>query len=199
MRVNDNSSPLFKHSSKSTRPHRTKSRSNYAYKDKHKLLKANKASAIGDSGTTHNLLRASHVKKLAATPCADLHVTLPNGAVITSTHVGKLPLANSQASTTFYVFSDDDLQQSLLSFSALCNEHDCVITLTRTDVSIRQGAKLLFHGTKSPTDTLWHIDLDEFTLSLPSASCHNAYKTDTDAEFVAFIHASFEYPTQKKT
>ena len=142
------------------------------------------------------MLRASHVKKLAATPCADLNVTLPNGAVITSTHVGKLPLANSRASTTFYVFSDDDLQQSLLSFSALCNEHDCVITLTRTDVSIRQDSKLLFHGTKSPADTLWYIDLDEFTSTLPSASCNNAYKTHTDAEFVAFVHATFGYPTQ---
>ena len=195
MCVNDNS-PSFLNCRKATRPRHTKSRSNHAFKDKHKLLTANQASAIGDSGTTHNLLRASHVKKLAAIPCADLHVTLPNGAVITSTHVGKLPLANSQVSTTFYVFSDDDLQQSLLSFSALCNEHDCVITLTRADVSIRQGSKLLFHGTKSPADTLWHIDLDEFTSSLPSASCNNAYKADTDTEFVAFVHACFGYPTQ---
>ena len=88
------------------------------------------------------------------------------------------------------------IQQSLLSFSALGNEHNCVITLPRTDVSIRQGTELLFHGTKSPTDTLWHIDLDVLTSVLPAASCNNAYKTDTDAEFVAFVHVTFGYPTQ---
>jgi hypothetical protein len=54
----------------------------------------------------------------------------------------------------------------------------------------------LFHGTKLPDDTLWHIDLDDFSsASPPRATCNNAYKTDTDAEFVAFVHASFGYPT----
>ena len=184
--VNFKSPSLFNITRSLTRPHHRKSVAN-----------ASHASAIGDSGTTHNLLRASHVKNLVVTPCPDLHVTLPNGASITSTHVGKLPLTSSQCSTPFYVFSDDDLQHSLLSFSALCNEHDCVVTLTRTDVFIRQGTKLLFHGTKSVEDTLWHIDLDDFTScpTLPSALCNNAYKTDTDAEFVAFVHASFGYPT----
>ena len=159
--------------------------------------KSNHASvAIGDSGTTHNLLRASHVKNLDVTPCSNLQVTLPNGASITSTHVGKLPLPNnSQCSTPFYVFSDNDLQQSLLSFSALCNEHNCIITLTCTDVYIHQGNTVLFHGTKSRDDTLWLIDLDNFRSVIPYASCNNAYKTDTDAEFVAFVHASFGYPT----
>ena len=131
------------------------------------------------------------------TPCSDLKVTLPKGSNITSTHVGKLPIASSKCSSPFYVFSDDDLQHSLLSFSALCNAHDCVVTLTRTDVFIRQGTKLLFHGTKAADDTLWLIDLDDFTScsAFPSAMCNNAYKTDTDAEFVAFVHASFGYPT----
>jgi hypothetical protein len=122
---------------------------------------------------------------------------LPNGASITSTHVGKITMANSLLSTPVYIFPDDELQQSLISFSALCNEHNCVITLTRTNVLIHQGAKLLFHGTKAEQDTLWRIDLDEFTScpTLSTAECHNAYKTDTNAEFVAFVHASFGSPT----
>ena len=194
---NDNSSPFVKQSSRFTRPRLQLHRSNHHYKNQYKKTnQANHTAAIGDSGTTHNLLRASHVKNLVVTPCADLQVTLPNGAVISSTHVGKLPLSGSPAvSTPFYVFPDTDLQQSLISFSALCNEHNCVITLTRTDVSIRQGTKLLFHGTKSPEDTLWHIDLDVLSSSMPTAACNNAYKTDTDADFVAFVHASFGYPT----
>ena len=195
--VNDKS-PLFpKQKCHSARP-RHLAKSNHAFKDKHKrkqTAKTNHAYAIGDSGTTHNLLRASHVKNLATTPCSDLHVQLPNGSSITSTHVGKMPIANSNLTSKFFVFTDHDLRQSLVSFSALCNEHDCTITLTRTDLSIRQGTKLLFHGIKEPADTLWHIDLDELTSSLISASCNNAYKTDTDAEFVAFVHASFGSPT----
>lgn len=157
---------------------------------------ANSATAIGDSGTTHNMLRAAHAKHLAVTPCKALHVLLPNGASINSTHIGKLPIANSTCHTPVYIFSDDDLQQSLLSFSALCNEHNCEVTLTSTDVFIRQGALLLFHGTKAVTDTLWTIDLDKFTAcdTLPAAVCNNVYKTDTNGEFVAFVHASFGSP-----
>ena len=195
--VNDKLPSVPTNTRHSTRP-RLSPKSNHACKDKHKrkqTAKSNHAYAIGDSGTTHTLLRASHAKNLATTPCSDLHVELPNGSSITSTHVGKIPIANSQLKSKFYVFTDDDLRQSLLSFSDICNEHDCTITLTRTDVSIRQGTKLLFHGTQEPTDTLWRIDLDELTSSLSSASCNNAYKTDTDAEFVAFVHASFGSPT----
>ena len=44
-------------------------------------------------------------------------------------------------------------------------------------------------------DTLWHINLDDFRSAFTLATCNNAYKTDTDAEFVAFVHASFGYPT----
>ena len=194
---NSKSSHFFNSTHMPTCPRQTNF--NNAYVDRRtrkRHAKSNHASAaIGDSGTTHNLLRASHAKNLDVTPCSNLHVTLPNGASITSTHVGKLPLPNTQGSTPFYVFSDNDLQHSLLSFSALCNEHNCVITLTSTDVYIRQGAIVLFHGTKSRDATLWHIDLEDFRSVLPHATCNNAYKTDTDAEFVAFVHASFGYPT----
>ena len=141
------SSPVLKSTFLSTLPHHTNSNNAYIVRQIRKQpAKHIRASvAIGDSGTTHNLLRASHVKNLVVTPCSNLHVTLPNGASITSTHVGKLPLPNTQCSTPFYVFSDTDLQQSILSFSALCNEHNCVITLTRTDVYIKQGTTNLFH------------------------------------------------------
>ena len=132
------------------------------------------------------MLLASHVMHLPITPCTKLDVTLPNGSIITSTHVGKLPLSDTQCSSTFYVFSDADLKQSLLSFSALCNEHNCVVTLTKTDVSICRGTTLMFHGTKLPNDTLWHINLDQLMSPLTSGSCNNAFKTETDAEF-AFI------------
>ena len=167
------STPLF------TCPRKTNFNKAYIVRYQPKMqAKSNHASvAIGDSGTTHNLLRASHVKNLDVTPCSNLQVTLPNGASITSTHVGKLPLPNnSQCSTPFYVFSDNDLQQSLLSFSALCNEHNCIITLTCTDVYIHQGNTVLFHGTKSRDDTLWLIDLDNFRSVIPYASCNNAYR-----------------------
>ena len=117
--VNFKSPSLFNITRSLTRPHHRKSVAN-----------ASHASAIGDSGTTHNLLRASHVKNLVVTPCPDLHVTLPNGASITSTHVGKLPLTSSQCSTPFYVFSDDDLQHSM-SMIVLSHSHELMCSYAR--------------------------------------------------------------------
>ena len=192
--VNDNLSAFSKHYTASTRPHHNNT------KPKHNAHKgsrgsASQASAIGDSGTTHNLLRAAHAPLLSdLSPCTNLRVSLPNGESITSSHIGKLSVSD-RLNTTAYLFPDSDLQQSLISLSTLCNEHNCTVILTRSDITISQGSDIVFHGSKQPTDTLWLIDLDKFVSKLLIPACNLAYKTDTDAEFVAFVHASFGSPT----
>jgi len=118
--VINNSSHFNKHLRRSTRPH-NKSPPSHASKDTLKLIgTAHHVMAIGDSGSTHNLIRASHAMHLSdVSPCSDLRVTLPNGAAITSTHKGTLAVS-ATLNTTAYVFTDHDLQQSLLSLSTLC-------------------------------------------------------------------------------
>lgn len=96
-----------------------------------------------------------------------------------------------------YVFPDNILQFNLLSFSDLCNA-DCSIHLTKTTVSITYHGRVIFRGSKGITDTLWMIDLNclqDGPLQSPIPSLANlTVKLDTDAEFVAFVHASFGSP-----
>ena len=149
-------------------------------------------SAICDSGSTHTLLRASHATYLSdVAPYHDLCVSLPYGATIKSTHNGTLAVGNLPA----YVFSNSDLWQSLLSLSTLCNQHNCYITLTLSDISLHQDYVPLFHGVKQPHVSLWHMDLDDLLAKLPLQSSPLANKTDTNAKFAAFIHASFGSPS----
>lgn len=96
------------------------------------------------------------------------------------------------------MFPDDTLQVNLLSFSNLCNA-DCVITLNKTNVSISFHDELIFHGSKRANDNLLLIDLNRLQdgpLQQPPtpALANLAVKLDTDAEFIAFVHASFGSP-----
>ena len=152
--------------------------------------------AIGDSGTTDVLLRASDSSNLTDIfPCPDLRVSLPNGAVIRSTHAGTLHINGTDASLPAYVFPDNILQHSLISFSALCNA-DCTVMLTKSSVSItnNKNDSVIFRGSKKDTDTLWLIDLDILRQGHFRSMANLSVKLETNAEFVAFVHATFGSP-----
>ena len=65
--------------------------------------------------------------------------------------------------------------------------------------------QVIFRGAKDCTDTLWLIDLDllvqngvDLSVGQQSTTASMAnltVKLDTDAEFVAFVHATFGSPT----
>lgn len=152
------------------------------------------AIAIGDSGTTDLLLRSSASQKLTnVIPFTDLQVSLPNGEIIRSTHTGTLPINGTNIELPAYIFPDDVLQNSLVSFSALCNA-DCTITLTKTAVLVVYQNTVIFRGSKTATDTLWLIDLDKLCFGPVCSLANLSIKLTTDAEFVAFVHATFGSP-----
>jgi len=72
----------------------------------------------------------------------------------------------------------------------------CQVVLTNTAIDITLNDQLVYHGCKRPMDTLWLIDIDKLQLGFEPVS-HTAsltIKYDTDAELVAFIHATFGSP-----
>jgi len=150
--------------------------------------------AIGDSGTTDTLVRPSSSHLLSnITPCNSYRVSLPNGQVITATHRGTFAIPSTGIYLPSYIFPDTILQHNLLSFSRLCNL-DCTVTLTSIDATVTHKGAVVLHGTKSASDTLWLVDLI-CKPSDPSPSVANlTIKLDTDADFVAFVHASFGSP-----
>ena len=127
----------------------------------------------------------THVKR-------PLTVALPNGHVIRSIAQTTLPVPSSAVAIDAHIFSDVDLHESLTALGPLCNQ-GCTAILTQTDVTILDptGTRIL-HGTKAPHETLWPLPLPTFGTSPPRA--HNVIRHELDAEFVAFVHASFGFP-----
>ena len=134
------------------------------------------------------------------TPYDGLHVSLANGVIIKSSAVGELPIPNTGISIPAYIFSDSTLQHNLLSIAALCNV-GCKAIFTKTDITITKDDRIVYHGTKQPHDTLWNIDLqtnDEVcndNTRCNSSAVNLSVRLDTDAEFVAFVHATLGQPT----
>ena len=153
-------------------------------------------SAIADSGATTNLLRQSSARVLQNDPVQNsITVALPNNQSIKSLHSGNLLHHVHENSLPAYTFSDCDLQHNLISLSSMTNI-GCQVVLTNTAIDITLNDQLVYHGCKRPMDTLWLIDIDKLQLGFEPVS-HTAsltIKYDTDAELVAFIHATFGSP-----
>ena len=152
--------------------------------------------ALGDSGTTTNLIRASTAQLLHNVHIHhDTLVSLPNGQSIQSTHAGDLLPVICGHSLPAYVFPDAELQHNLLSLSSITNI-GCKITLSNIDILITLNDRAVYHGSKQPADTLWVIDLDKFQSGFMQQRhvSNLTLKLDTDAEFVNFVHATFGSP-----
>jgi hypothetical protein len=178
---------------------------------KRKILSTSVMS-VADSGSTDTIVRESDKVILQdivlCTPNTALQVSLPNGDVIQSSAIGSLRTLIGIKIPAF-VFPDAVLKQTLLSLSAFCN-NGCTVTLTNTAITIEHKGSIVFNGTKAPTAKLWTIDLCPPDLipdrrrarksrkmdALASTGQANlTIKNETDAEFVAFIHGTFGFPT----
>jgi hypothetical protein len=157
--------------------------------------------AIADTGSTHILVRESDSHILQdKEPFKTMHVTIPNGTKISSIAHGTLITPLTGTNIPAYVFPDSVLKQTLLSIAEFTNR-GCKVELTNTDITIKQGDTVIFHGTKLPDALLWTVDIcppeltNMQTEDLPVNSQANlSIRMDTDAEFVDFMHATFGFP-----
>ena len=153
---------------------------------------AGAATALADSGATDIMLRQSDSSVLSdVVPHQSMRVGLPNGETMQSVAIGTLhtPAADVQA----FVFKNSDLNHSLLGLSALTNV-GCKVELTSTDINVTHDGSTIYRGSKLPTDKLWSINLVDPSVDPCEGACNQAVRLETDAEFVAFVHASFGSP-----
>ena len=157
---------------------------------------------IGDSGASDTVLRSSdaHIAELSASSLP-FTVALPDGELIHSLASGTLACA-PDLKIAAHIFSDQDLKESLLSLSAVCNQ-DCVVELTQTSLAASRNGQLLLSGHKDPDEKLWRIP---FPTTSPQQRIPRSEKSDSvafagtvihsesDADFVAFVHASIGSP-----
>lgn len=149
--------------------------------------------AIADSGATaHFLLPQAkiHNKRVATTP---LNITLPDGDIIQSTHLGNLNLPGlPDAATTAHIVPGL-AHSSLISIKQLC-DHGCHVIFTNKDCKVYRKAELVLIGKRHPETGLWIVPTNgdpiqtKPTHSFPSHSAHNAWQTTSKAKLIQFLH-----------
>lgn len=138
--------------------------------------------AIADSSeTTHFLLPNVHIanKRKADQP---LNVTLLDGKVIQSTHVGNLNLPGLSDAATLAHVDPGLTHSSLLSIKQLC-DNSCHVLFIKKDCKVFWKAEIMLVGKHHPATGLWMVPTDDRPISLKPPSkfsnhaAHNVYQT----------------------
>jgi hypothetical protein len=144
-------------------------------------------------------------------PDTSLHVNLPDGSTIQSSHSAKFNLPGlPPAAMECHIFPAL-ASGSLLSVDQLCSTNGCDVKFSNQQVKILHQGKTILSGPRSTHNGLWTIDLPSKTnpTSIPttaplsttipttSPTCNavTSTVTKTVAERVAFYHASMFSPT----
>eukprot|EP01034_Spumella_vulgaris_P038071 gene38071-46978_t len=162
--------------------------------------------ANADTGTTGHYIAVTDTALLLdiqpTTATNTIRVTLPDGAVISSTHTAtlnlpSLPLAARRA----HIFPA--LVCSLLSIGELCDS-GLIAIYTSTTVTIFNGPQVVLTGTRSPETRLWMVDLtaasnqynrtDASIPFTPTAASVILSAHSTQAQIVTWYHATMGSP-----
>ena len=149
--------------------------------------------AIADSGATAHFLLPNvpiNNKRHAEHP---LNITLPDGEVIQSTHVGNLNLPGLGDAATLAHVVPGLAHSSLLSIKQLC-DNGCHVIFTKKDCKVYRKAELMLEGKRHPATGLWVVPTNNHKISakpptaFTSHAAHNAYQTSSKAKLVQFLH-----------
>jgi hypothetical protein len=133
-------------------------------------------------------------------------VSLPNGALIRSSHTGTLPVPGLPPSACRAHVFPSLQSHSLLSIGQLC-DHGCKAVFTHNDVTITRDNLVMLTCTRSiATNGLWTLNpLAPPTTSLAAPSnpitgsvnamFHTTLAHDTIANRIAFYHANLFSPS----
>ena len=115
--------------------------------------------AILDSGaTSHFLLTTAPTtnKKAALNP---LHVTMPDGNQVQSTHTCELDIPQLPANARDDHIVPGLAAHSLLSIVKLCNA-GCDVTLSKIKCEVKYRGRLVMRGSKYTRTGLWFVNID---------------------------------------
>jgi hypothetical protein len=143
---------------------------------------------FADSGSTANYVEINWPDVNKRPTKHPIHVTNPNGAIMTSTHEGELdfPMLRPEACHANII---PDLQNcSLLSVGQLCDAGYCVHFDAAIVQQILDGDACVLTGTCNAVNGMWEIN------ALPTTHQANALGIGTAAELVAIAHATLFSP-----
>lgn len=129
---------------------------------------------------------------------------MPNGDIITSTHLALLPQQNIPLpARQAHVFPQ--LKKPLISIGTLC-DNNCIAVFYADQVIIydKTTKQTLMHGNRDPTTTLYMISLSDTTNKLMTAPPHfpenlmanHVYETKSKQDLILFYHAACFSPTE---
>ena len=171
-------------------------------------LPSHLSNAITDTGASGNYAPAAALPYMvniiahADDPTAKpIHVELPNGQVIESTHMAELNLPTiPQAARKAHIFRD--LQcDTLISVGVLCDS-GLVATFTADDVKFFYGPHLVLQGKRNKVTKLWDLNISpDAQPNIPPGLGLAATKIQfqTKSQDVAWYHACFGYHAVKTT
>jgi hypothetical protein len=152
-----------------------------------------------DSGCTINLLSA-------ATPCINkraahvpLHVNMPNGTSIQSSHTSELLLGVFPPQARKANIFPGLVHNSLISVGNLCDsgcDSGCDVVFTRNKVEVTKDRKCGMSGIRDQQSRLWRADLEETSKTKYSPVCNHAHETSNLKELINYLHATVFSPVK---
>jgi hypothetical protein len=149
---------------------------------------------IMDTGTTGHYFQLTFPATNITPTTKPIHVTMPNGSTISSTHTGELPIPDLPLSARTVHLFPELAAHSLLSVGMLC-DHGCTCKFDTNTITIQNNGKTILTGTRD-TNGLWTIALstsDKPTRCLYSANqatANTLLETTIVRDLTAFLHAA---------
>jgi len=154
------------------------------------------ATAILDSGTTGHFLHPSSPANNINPTTIPLHVRLPNGSTIASTHTATLTIPGlPQHAAQAHIFPNLNAG-ALLSVSQLC-DNECMVTFTAQHAQVHRHGRLVLQGHRAASG-LWHVPLpargsdigQKQAIPVPTDTAFTTLLVATQANLSAFLHAA---------
>jgi hypothetical protein len=118
-----------------------------------------------------------------------MHVNMPNGKSIQSSHTSNLLLtALSLHARKAHIFPGL-VHNSLLSVGKLCDS-GCNITFTKEEVEVTKDGKYVMLGSLDPHSRQWRVDLKEEAAQVRKSECKHAHYTSNQKELINYLHAA---------
>eukprot|EP00804_Cyclotella_cryptica_P013525 CCRYP_017242-RA/>CCRYP_017242-RA protein AED:0.41 eAED:0.41 QI:0/0/0/1/0/0/5/0/589 len=143
--------------------------------------------AIADSGATAHFLLPNVLINNKHKADHPLSITLPDGEVIQSTHVGNLNLPGLSESATLAHVVPGLAHSSLLSIKQLC-DNGCHVIFTKNDCKVYRKAELMLVRKCHPATGLWVVPTNDSSIptkpprAFATHATHNAYQTSSKAK-----------------
>ena len=183
--------------------------SNLVKNKRHKKLDFNSVfidsslEAVADSGTTGNCITPTTPFKNKQTATKPIPIKIPNGEIITSSHIALLPQHNLPDKARKAHISPG-LQKPLISIGTLC-DNNCIAFFDEKRVTIydKTTRQIVMQVHRDPRTTLYMINMTAPLKSMTEQHIpdtfrsNHVYEAKSKQELTLFYHAACFSPTKR--